>query len=469
MRVNKLKIIYGLLVLSWLWVGKSFGQDDGAIFSYEELLKNVLTHHPIAEQAFLQELRADVRWLGAKGGFDPVVDAGWAQKNFDDLLYYRQYQGSITVPTPLGIDLVGGYENTEGTFLNPENKTDRFGLWNVGIEANLLQGLFVNERNTAIRQAQIFQNSAINQQRLMLNKLLYSAASAYFQWQQSFYAQQVLENNIRTAQTYFNSTRASYLGGEKTAMDTLEALIILQDAEVLLQANSANLNKAKQQLENYLWFDGAPVGLTSGTQPQDYLDAIFSNNVLPPDSLMLNSNPMILETRYKQQELEVEQRLKREKLKPKLKVKYHPLIATSDNDISPNLSSSNYEWGFDFSVPIFQRKARADVQEGKIKLIEVGLDLENKRNELLNKIQNSQQQQDILQDQLALQQQNISGYQLLLEGENEKFRFGESSVFLLNKRQEKFIFGQLKLIALFVKLTQERLNYRYLTNNLITQ
>ena len=61
----------------------------------------------------------------------------------------------------------------------------------------------------------------------------------------------------------------------------------------------------------------------------------------------------------------------------------------------------------------------------------------------------------------------MEGYRLLLDGENEKFRFGESSVFLLNKRQEKYINGQLKLIELNIKLQVELLNYLYYSNGLI--
>jgi hypothetical protein len=58
---------------------------------------------------------------------------------------------------------------------------------------------------------------------------------------------------------------------------------------------------------------------------------------------------------------------------------------------------------------------------------------------------------------------------ILLEGENDKFRFGESSVFLLNKRQEKYIDGRMKLVDSQIKLQQEFLDYLYYTNALIEE
>ena len=86
---------------------------------------------------------------------------------------------------------------------------------------------------------------------------------------------------------------------------------------------------------------------------------------------------------------------------------------------------------------------------------------------MLNKTEASRQQQVVLQTQLTLMQQNVEGYRRLLEGENDKFLFGESSVFLLNKRQEKYIDGRLKLVETFIKMEMERLQFLYLINGLV--
>mgnify|MGYP001953613062 CR=1 FL=1 len=65
-----------------------------------------------------------------------------------------------------------------------------------------------------------------------------------------------------------------------------------------------------------------------------------------------------------------------------------------------------------------------------------------------------------------MQTQSLTGYEKLLEAEETKFLYGESSVFLLNKRQEKFIDGRLKLVKLKIGLQLEKLNYLYYTNTL---
>lgn len=443
-----------------------YAQSSDSIFLYKEYLGNIIQYHPIAKKADLELKFAEAEMLAAKGNLDPIIFTDLNQKKFDDKLYYREYQAKLVLPTRFGIDVLGGYENNQGDFLNPENSTDDFGLWHLGVEVNVLQGLFVNERQTALRQAEVFQEMAKNERQLILNDLIYDASMAYFIWQQYAYFDEVLSENIIIANTYFENTKLSFVNGEKTAMDTLEAYISYQDAIANKQKNELGLIKSRQYVENYLWYDDLPVALQKNTKPESYRNNLL---VLPEEfqNSELNGHPVILATINKLSFLEIEQRLKREKLKPKLKVKYNALLATTANELTPNFSINDYKWGFDFSMPLFFRSERARIQQGEVKILETKLDIQNKRNELQNKIENSWQQQFILQQQRFLLANNVESYKRLLDGENEKFIYGESSVFLLNKRQEKYINGQMKLIETYIKQQIEVLTFLYFSNQLI--
>lgn len=464
-KLSGLKFISVIIILGINLITVNAQSDSTTLLTYKEYLGNILSYHPVAKKADLRISLAKAEMLGAKGNLDPVLLSDWNQKSFDDKLYYRQYQAKLKLPTRLGIDVVGGYQNTEGDFINPENKTDDFGLWHLGIEANVLQGLFVNERKTALEQAKMFQNLATNQRQIILNDLVYNASAAYLIWQQYEYFKEVLTENKFIANNYVENTKQSFFNGEKTAMDTLEAFILYQDATAFLQKNELGLIKSRQNVENYLWYNEMPVALQENTKPENYKNEIlpisegFENSDLP-------NHPIILASINKLSYVEIEQKLKREKLKPKLKIKYNPLLKTSQNSLAPNFSINDYKWGFDFSMPLLLRSERADVQRGEVKIQETKLDIQNKRNELQNKIESSSAQQQLLQEQLVLLRQNVENYKRLLEGENEKFNYGESSVFLLNKRQEKYINGQLKLIETYIKQQIELLNFLYFSNQL---
>lgn len=464
LELPKRKLIWiGIFLLNFL-AGQA--QSDSTILSYDEYLVNILNYHPVAQQASLKLELADLEWLSAKGNLDPTLDSDWNQKNFDDKRYYRVFNNRLRVPTKYGVDFVAGYENTQGLFLNPAESTDEFGLWNVGVEVNVLQGLLVNERETALKQARVMQDMAINQQQIVLNELLFSASLAYLDWQEFFYVQSVLLENESLAAQYLENTKQSFFGGEKTAMDTLEAFILLQDAISLTNYNEIDLQDAQQMLENFLWFNEVPLELQPLTKPENYRREIFTVSDVRNIQELTTTNPLILEKLNKQSLYELDLRLKKEKLKPKLKAKINPLLATTNNLI-PRYNASDYKLGFEFSMPLFLRSERAAVKMGEIKIQDGALDIQNKQNEILNKIESNLLQQAILRDQVELVTQNVAGYKDLLDAENIKFQFGESSVFLLNKRQEKYINGRIKLIELNLKLNSVLLKYLYYINDLV--
>ncbi|MBK7410027.1 MAG: TolC family protein [Saprospirales bacterium] len=450
-----------------LTVCAGMAQGDSTILTYREFIGFVWQQHPLARQAELQMDFADAALLSARGAFDPVLSSGWNEKYFDDKHYYRIFDAGFRIPTWYGLSVTGGYENTDGTYLNPENKTDQNGLWTLGVEANLLQGLLIDERRAALQQAKVYQQAAENERKIMLNELLFAASQAFLNWQAVYNTQGIIRESIQLAEEYLEATKQLHINGAKPAIDTLEAFLIVQDRLSRLQTNQVEFVKAKQQIENFLWFDQIPLELQETTQPAGIVENDFEAQVPPSlDQLILN-HPEILEKEYKKTQYEIDQRLKRDKLKPKLKLKYNSLLATPDDGIAPNFYLSNYKWGFNFSMPILLRSERAAIENTGLKIREVEFSILDKQNSLKNKIEGNLESQLFLEAQVALQQQNVGNYGLLLEAERERFSYGESSVFLLNKREEKYLETRVKLVELTAKLQQAKLEYLFVTGTIL--
>lgn len=467
-RMIKYKYIVVVTIFLLLVVARSSAQPDTVLLSYTAFIQNVLEQHPVARQAALQQDFARAQLLAARGQFDPILSSGWDDKYFGDKHYYRIFDAGFQIPTWYGLSVLGAYENTSGVYLNPENTTSGNGLWSLGLEANLLQGLVIDERRAALRQARIYRQAAENERNRLLNEVLNAAAQAYVRWQAVFYVQAVIDENILLAREYLEATRQSFLVGDKPAIDTLEAFLILQDRQMLRQENELEWVKARQNLENFLWYEQVPLELQANTRPED-ISASDLNFDLPPSVRFdIENHPDLLEKYYKKTQYEVEQQLKRDKLKPKLKVKYNPLFATSDNSLRPEYSINNYKWGFGFSMPLLLRSERAALQKTTLTIAELDFSIQEKRNSLQNKVDANRQIQNVLEEQFLLQQQNVRNYQALLEAEREKFALGESSVFLLNKRSEKYLETQIKLIELQAKRQLARIDYLFLTGTFPT-
>ncbi|MBD8489070.1 TolC family protein [Echinicola sp. CAU 1574] len=432
---------------------------------YDVFIHKVIEHHPLSQKAKLNGLKAEATIRSARGNFDPVLESDFNQKLYSDKLYYRKSYSSLRFPTVAGFDLVAGYEKNSGTYLNSENQTGTDGLWNAGIELNVLQGLLMDEGRTALRQAKAYAAIAEQQRTLQTNDLYFSASEAYLYWANSHAALQIVQESIDLAENYFDNTKTSFFNGEKTAIDTVEAYIMWQDRKNLLQSVLSSYTSTQKNLENYLWNEDGWYAIEQKV-PTDLGNIVENDNSIVFSLDTIEAHPILQEAQFKLSALEADRRMKREKLLPKLKLKYMPLLTPDGGEGLPGYNQNDYKWGFSFSFPLFLRGERGDLQLGKVKVQEQQLELENKTISLQNKILNSQQQINFLANQEAIQMENVEGYRKLLWAENEKFNFGESSVFLLNKRQEKYLEGQLKLVDLIMKRQLEQLKYRYYTNTL---
>ena len=163
-----------------------FGQapemPEKQVLTYQSFLDLVKEHHPIAKQANIQRDKGDAEVRTARGGFDPKVNSEIQQKYFDGKQYYDISNSNLKVPTWFGIELESGFEQNQGVFLNPENTVPNAGLWYAGGKAPIGQGMFIDQRRSELRKAQIYQESTEAEQMAILNDLLYDAGKSYWNW-----------------------------------------------------------------------------------------------------------------------------------------------------------------------------------------------------------------------------------------------------------------------------------------------
>ena len=84
----------------------------------------------------------------------------------------------------------------------------------------------------------------------------------------------------------------------------------------------------------------------------------------------------------------------------------------------------------------------------QIKIEQTDLLLKQKNTEIENKIRQYWNERDNLLAQIDLFRSVTENYRTLLEAETEKFRFGESSVFLINTREQRWLDARVKFLKL---------------------
>jgi len=436
--------------------------------SIDELYQQILLNHPIARQAFLltEEARQQLRM--ARGFFDPKISSQFDRKEFKDTEYYQVWDSKLKIPTRfVGIDLIGGFERNTGEYLSEQLDTDSGnGLAYGGLSIPIGQGLIIDERRTVLRKAQIFQDIAEAEQVKVLNKLFLQVAKDYWQWY--FYHNQylLLQEGYNLAEFRFKAVKVEVEQGAAAAIDSVEAKITMQQREIDLKTAEIQLTNSRLILSNHLWGENEePLELEDNvTPPQNAFQNLSAENLRELQEYALENHPELLKVRFKLDQLDFDRRLAAEMLKPTLNLKYNFLAQTvsgSNNDFDAPFFQNNYKFGIDFSFPLFLRKERGKLAMTNIKIENTSLERTNLERVIINEIIAVYNEVRNLVELLEMQEDMVSNYERLVAGEKQKFRNGDSSLFLVNVREGKLIESRVKLFSMRHKYAKSLAELRW--------
>nr|WP_315186213.1 TolC family protein [uncultured Flavobacterium sp.] len=440
------------LLIAFLLVGfAAFGQEFAAKeLTYTEFLGYVKKYHPLVKNANLEINKAQANLMMARGGFDPKIEVDFSKKQFKDKEYYSILNSSFKIPTWYGIEIKAGFDNNEGIYLNPENTVPNQGLTSLGISVPLGQGLFINQRMADVRKAKLQMELSQSERKLQAIAVLYDASLAYFNWKKNFNEVQLYEAYNKNAGIRFKGIKTSIIEGDKPAIDSIEAGILVKNRRLNLEDSKLKLAKAKLELANFLWLENnIPFELSEELIPETQLEftiqeSLKTNDLLNTDFSITN-HPKINALQSKIDILNVEKKLKANMLLPKIDVGYSYLSEPSYID---NYKFQDYKIGLDFYFPILLRKERGSLKLAKYKVQETEFALDLEKVQLSNKINAQRMEIESLLRQKELIKGLVEDNLTMLNSEERLFSFGESSLFLINTRENNLVSAQLSQIAL---------------------
>ncbi len=442
--------IYLTCLLVFIGVMLQGQVQDSVVLRFNEYLGYVKKHHPIAKQARLTLGIGQANLMKARGGFDPKVEVDYNRKEFKGTEYYDRLNATFKIPTWYGIELKGNFEQNDGDFLNPAESVPADGLYSAGVSMSVGQGFWINERMATLKQAKYFREQTKADRDLLVNQILFEASLAYFDWLKAFNEASIYQNFLENASVRFEGTKKRAASGDIAAIDTVEAKIAFQNRALSLEQAKVKLMKRSLELSNFLWMnDDIPVELQSNVIPDTNIDADIDITLeilgKPLDSFTINNHPKLKSLGYKIEGLRVEKNLKANKLLPKIDLEYNFLTPTPE--FISSLETQQYKGGLSFRLPLFLRKERGDLKLAKFKLQDAKFDFDNAQVALQNKIVAIYRELESFETQNVLIDEIVANYNTLLNAEERKFTFGESSLFLINSRESKLIDAELKQIA----------------------
>jgi outer membrane protein TolC len=432
----------------------SFAQNE-KVLTINDFIAKVKAHHPLARVANIQIEKANANLLTAKGSFDPTIDMETSNKTFDGKNYYAYNNAELKVPLPIG-DIKTGIENNSGQFLNSEISSGRSSY--LGVEIPIAKGLLIDKRRAFLQQAKIALQQNRAQQKALMNDLLLEAYIAYYQWAAANKLYSVFSNYVQISNNRLRLVKTGVVNGDRPAMDSIEAITQLQNFELLQADAFIKLTSAALDVNNFVWDEkGVAQNIAKDVMPDTTMFA--DNNIVKQMEILLQNNslqnPLLQQYKFKIDGLQVEKKLKFQNLLPTVNLKAN--LLNNNYAVTKNLGASllenNNRWGIDIKVPLRFRAGRGEYKLAKLKIEESTLELKQKTQETENKIKDYSNQFYFLQQQL---QTANEAYNSLLRNETLRFNNGESSLFLVNARENKMLEMEQKIIELKVKLLKAK-------------
>ncbi|MBL7767028.1 MAG: TolC family protein [Chitinophagaceae bacterium] len=438
------------------------GYSQKNILREDALLDMVRQYHPLSLQADMRIDMAEADVLKARAGFDPVLQAGTSEKELGNTTYYRYRQSEINIPTWYGIEVYTGIEQVGGLRTDPQETTGNSSY--AGVSLSLLKGLLLDKRRASLQQAKVLAKQSETEKKVVLNHLLFEAAWHYWNWVSAYQRLKILNDAITVNESRVQFTRSMVTFGERPAIDTVEALVQLQSFEAQRNEMELEYRKAALMLSAFTWNEnGRPVDLMDDFIPDvsySYADSMkyMTYTFLELREQALQAHPELKIYQHKYDFLMIEKKLMFQELLPSLKVKYNQLGKNFDmiSTVNQSLLNQNYNYGISFSMPLRVSQGRAEFRKAGLKLKQNELDLQLKIRQIDTKVQAGYTGLQNLQKQIDLMRNMLRNQTLLVQGEELRFQQGESTLFVLNSREQKKIETDLKLMEFVIKYYQQQ-------------
>ncbi len=422
--------------------------------TYNEFLGFVKQFHPQVKQAELTLSKAQAELLSVRGAFDPKIESVYSQKQFGGKNYYTLFNSGFKIPTWYGVELKAAFDNQEGIYLNPENVLPNQGLTSLGISVPLGQGLWINQRMADLKKAKLQVNLSNSEKKLQAVQVIYEASLAYFEWKKNHHEYQLYQEYVKNIQRRYNGIKSSIEQGDKPAIDSIEAGVLFKTRQLNAEESWLKLQKSRLQLSNFLWLENnIPLELEEAVIPEEIseneLSDILKTNQFLVSETNLQVHPKINMLENKVGILEVERKLKANQLLPKIDVGYYYL---SEPAMVQNYRFEDYKIGVNFSYPLFLRKERGQLKLARFKVEEMNYQLNLEKLQLKNKIKAQQTEIQSVSKQQNLILGLVINQQKMLQSEERLFSVGESSVFLVNTRENNLVTAKLAAINIQNKL-----------------
>lgn len=400
--------------------------------------------------------------LAARGGFDPVVRA---RGLVDVIGYYRNqvFDVSIEAPTPLwGTTFIAGYRVGLGDFPVYDGKlaTNAAGEVRAGLSLPLLRNGPIDRRRANIERAKVGEQIADEGVRLQRLELERAAMARYWDWVGAGFRLRIARDLLALAEARQEQLVARVAAGDIPDIERVENERALRQREAQVVAARRGVEQAAIELAVFLRdANGGPQPPPETRLPDRLREPVIPSLALDGavfDSLRLRPERRRLSLLVAQQD--VERRFAKNQLLPGVDV--FGLVSRDFGAGDKSRSETELELGVQLDLAVLFRGARGRlaVAEGQLARANAQLRLLERRIEA--EVRDVASALRAGRERLALVRREVELASALAKAELERFELGDSTLLLVNLREQAAAEAGVREIDAMVDLHRAHAQYR---------
>lgn len=416
---------------------------DREELSFDRFKKVLKDQHPILQLATIEVDNAQQKIRDARAAFDPKLQLGRTNKNFEQKEYLDYRNIRLDVPTWLGVDIIAGYNNNNGVFTNDEVTLGN--SYFLGGEFSLTQGLYMNKRRALLQSAKLLLTAANQERKIAFNEIYYNAYYAYFNWLYEYLRYQNFNEIYELNLARYSSVVNSWKLGNAPAIDTTEALSQLQQFKLFRNESFIKYIEAGIDLSQHVWDSSMYMQLVQAKLKPDTLsihELSLQDNSTNFWTTAGESHPKLNINDLKQEQLKIKQKLAYQQLLPNVSLGAYKIERLPGSILSG--LNNDYQFNVGLEVPLRLSKGRAAYNLTKNGLLQNTLNRDYAFRGIQNAVLYQLNEINIAKSQISLYKQYLQNIDRLYQAENTKYRLGSSTIFLINSRENKLLDARLK-------------------------
>jgi outer membrane protein len=417
----------------------------------EAVWQQVEANHPELAQAVLKQRIAQANLLEKQGAFDPSLTAD---------PFYQRYNSSskrgtegegfgastaAEMLTRYGAKVSVGAAWNRNDVKSPASATGNAGTYSVGLDIPLLRGARINEKALAEKAAAIkipLTGADVQAKRL---ELLTKASKGYWDWWAAHQKTLVGQEVLTLAQQRRAQVVALARAGDVPTIDIAETDLAIQQRQGALAGYQQEAAAAGLELARYLWV--SPDKAADPPQASQ-VPTLATVPTLPDEAELaqqmtqaIEGLPQFAQLRFQKELVALDKALAENLRLPGLNVYVKPGIDIGKQSVGPVLTA-----GISLFVPLRNRTAEGKLAAARWSLAQLDSVGTQQVQTLVVGVGQAMVAARQALAQWEAARQEVAFAQTLESGERQRYQLGDSTLFLLNTREQASATARLKVI-----------------------